>query len=725
MTSKKQLKYSKKLGKIKLTLVLQVFVDRNDSMISVSILIKIMYTINLLFELKKKADKNKTEFKLPNVGTLLNYQHNKFNKIFLFPTTIKKVMIKATSNLNSGITGQVKTADCHFNLPFNHLHLLLANPKKASYLSAIPDYTENQCLSIQQDEKWKRDPLFQRLFIQTNDSNFWIGETTLLSLMVTLLNRALTVKVTSSIRYKAFLSCMKLNVWILFGSPQYSLAVPRIGFSLTIIASLAIFSDDTSGNLTKTHGMYDSVLVNFSEMSYHMRNRRKKNFFVMAVSQQAGFKFTPLMRILAVDLKSLENDIEMYSLTYNKTVTVCALLLFITADNARHTKLVSLKHAMSNFLCRRCYHYSLTRFSFNDFDSDHLVRHYQRRTKEHYRIAATDPTQKSMNKMPILADLWYSYTSAKDLLCLQSFNPAFDTSVEVLHTVTLAVYKYLVNHSFKEVLKGNTTLQVKLFNLLEQKKDSRDFTRTFRKKFRHSESYLGKEFKILMQVLLAILNAEFANNTEVSIIAKPFTELGILSSLLFVQEVNSDFNQYLSNVDNTTCHLVESLYKYDIYVNTKFSLTLKTHLLLHLKEDIKRFGCDLHFETKKGILHSSLKSKICLDTLPVEVHGLIELQIVTGASVAFFYKDNVSRLFVRRVVESNSALCIQHYQLFSPNLNLATVGCQPSEHYCNLEDVKIKCMLHLTSGVHLSCINLLKFRSYHFFYKNYFRFFLL
>ncbi|KAL0079076.1 hypothetical protein J3Q64DRAFT_1839224 [Phycomyces blakesleeanus] len=522
-----------------------------------------MYTINLLFELKKKADKNKTEFKLPNVGTLLNYQHNKFNKIFLFPTTIKKVMIKATSNLNSGITGQVKTADCHFNLPFNHLHLLLANPKKASYLSAIPDYTENQCLSIQQDEKWKRDPLFQleRFYLKDN---------------------------------------IALFDGYLVEQGSDSEAVPRIGFSLTIIASLAIFSDDTSGNLTKTHGMYDSVLVNFSEMSYHMRNRRKKNFFVMAVSQQAGFKFTPLMRILAVDLKSLENDIEMYSLTYNKTVTVCALLLFITADNARHTKLVSLKHAMSNFLCRRCYHYSLTRFSFNDFDSDHLVRHYQRRTKEHYRIAATDPTQKSMNKMPILADLWYSYTSAKDLLCLQSFNPAFDTSVEVLHTVTLAVYKYLVNHSFKEVLKGNTTLQVKLFNLLEQKKDSRDFTRTFRKKFRHSESYLGKEFKILMQVLLAILNAEFANNTEVSIIAKPFTELGILSSLLFVQEVNSDFNQYLSNVDNTTCHLVESLYKYDIYVNTKFSLTLKTHLLLHLKEDIKRFGCDLHFETKKG-----------------------------------------------------------------------------------------------------------------------------
>ncbi|KAL0075376.1 hypothetical protein F4703DRAFT_1798541 [Phycomyces blakesleeanus] len=125
--------------------VLQAFVDGNDSMISVSMLTKVMYTINLLFELKKRADKTKADFKLP--------KHNKFNKVPLFPTTIKKVTIKATSNLGSGITGQVKTIDCHFNLPLNHLRVLLANTQKASYLSALLDYTKNQCLSVQQEEK--------------------------------------------------------------------------------------------------------------------------------------------------------------------------------------------------------------------------------------------------------------------------------------------------------------------------------------------------------------------------------------------------------------------------------------------------------------------------------------------------------------------------------------------------------------------------------------------
>ncbi|OAD66157.1 hypothetical protein PHYBLDRAFT_73168 [Phycomyces blakesleeanus NRRL 1555(-)] len=228
---------------------------------------------------------------------------------------------------------------------------------------------------------------------------------------------------------------------------------------------------------------------------------------------------------------------------------------------------------------------------------------------------------KATNKAIILADLEYSHTGTDDLLCLQSFDLALDTPVEILHTVTLRVYKYLVNHLFKEVLKGNNASQVKLSDLLKQAKGFRNFTRTFRKKLRHSESYLDKKFKILVQVLPPILN------TEVSMIAKPFMELCILSSLLFIQEVDSDFDQYLNNVDNTARCLV-----------VFFSLTLKTHLLLHLKEDIKRFDCAFHFETEKvtynavdaltGILPLSLESRTYSDILPVEAYGLTNLQVL-------------------------------------------------------------------------------------------------
>ncbi|OAD80296.1 hypothetical protein PHYBLDRAFT_160943 [Phycomyces blakesleeanus NRRL 1555(-)] len=364
--------------------------------------------------------------------------------------------------------------------------------------------------------------------------------------------------------------------------------------------------------------------------------------------------------------------------------------------------------------------------------------------KEHYKIAAADPTHKEKAIPGILPNADNLYlkmekptNKALFLLILDivilSFDPALDTPVEILHTVALGVCKYLVNHLFKEVLKGNTASQVKLSDLLEQKKGSRDFTRTFRKKLRHSGSYLGKEFKILVQVLPPILNTEFTDNTEV--------------------KVDSDFDQYLNNVDNTACRLVKPLYEYDIYANTKFSLTLKTHLLLHLKEDIKRFGCALHFETEKGkqfnkfirthLVYSNrhadnrdLALKFGKQDMPRHIasgsswidkcgsdifallhdqgikfsdnffgkhqefvdNNHVKTKIVAGVSVAFSYSNNANRMFVGRVVESNSVLRIQHYQLFSPNLNLVTVGCQPIEHYCNLEDVKIECMLHLTSG---------------------------
>ncbi|KAL0087989.1 hypothetical protein F4703DRAFT_1975624 [Phycomyces blakesleeanus] len=593
----------------------------------------------------------------------------------------------------SGITSQVKTIDYHFNLPSDHLCLLLANPQKASYLSALSDYTENQCLSVQQGEKWRRNPLFQHPFIQTNGKDFWIGDVAVLhsgqSILVErfymkdmlalfdgylveqgsdsedhALHKVQSSPVTYEIKYlvSAWLPPMfyshpknwsssgeaSLNPThhgLLFKShpmkkPVFNSANQFIQFQKAIITPLAIFSDDTSGNLMKTHGMYDSVLVNFPAMPYSMRNRCENNFFVTAVSQQAGFKSTHLMPIIATDLKTLENGVDMYSSTYDETVT---------------------------------------------------------------------PTNKAL----ILADLGYSHTGTDDLLCLQSFDPALDTPVEILHTVALGVCKYLVNHLFKEVLKGNTASQVKLSDLLEQKKGSRDFTRTFRKKLRHSRSYLGKEFKILVQVLPPILNTEFTDNTEV--------------------KVDSDFDQYLNNVDNTACRLVKPLYEYDIYANTKFSLTLKTHLLLHLKEDIKRFGCALHFETEKGkqfnkfirthLMYSNhhadnrdLALKFGKQDMLRHIARIkfsnnffgkhqefvdnnhVKTKIVAGVSVAFSYSNNANRMFVGRVVESNSVLRIQHYQLFSPNLNLVTVGCQPIEHYCNLEDVKIECMLHLTSG---------------------------
>ncbi|KAI9014553.1 hypothetical protein CLU79DRAFT_721648 [Phycomyces nitens] len=158
----------------------------------------------------------------------------------------------------------------------------------------------------------------------------------------------------------------------------------------------------------------------------------------------------------------------------------------------------------------KCYYRNLGRVSFDEFNFDHLVRYCPRRTKEYFELAANDPTRKEKpipgvlpniddlcleteeptGKTLILADLRYINTGTKDLLCLQLLDPALDTPVELLHTVSLGVFK--------------------------------------------------------------------------------------------------------------------SLYEYDFYAKTKFSLTLKTQLLLLLNEDIKRSGCSLHFETDKDIILAPL-----------------------------------------------------------------------------------------------------------------------
>ncbi|KAI8331744.1 hypothetical protein BC941DRAFT_517418 [Chlamydoabsidia padenii] len=42
----------------------------------------------------------------------------------------------------------------HINLPFNYLKLLVANPLRCRRISALPDTTPNQLVSLQQGQKW-------------------------------------------------------------------------------------------------------------------------------------------------------------------------------------------------------------------------------------------------------------------------------------------------------------------------------------------------------------------------------------------------------------------------------------------------------------------------------------------------------------------------------------------------------------------------------------------
>ncbi|KAL0097636.1 hypothetical protein J3Q64DRAFT_1629339 [Phycomyces blakesleeanus] len=190
------------------------------------------------------------------------------------------------------------------------------------------------------------------------------------------------------------------------------------------------------------------------------------------------------------------------------------------------------------------------------------------------------------------------------LLELQSFDPEKNTPVEILHTILLGVAKYMVIDLVKVVLKNDTATIARLSEFLTDYTRSTGLSRKFTQNLRHSDSFLDRDFKVLLQILPVILIIEFSGNHELDLIIPCFVELGQLCSLVFVCQVTSDFDNYIIRVDNAVKHLIKALFDYDKGTKNElhkaYCIKPKVHYLTHLKEDIIRFGPALNYETEKG-----------------------------------------------------------------------------------------------------------------------------
>ncbi|KAL0077456.1 hypothetical protein J3Q64DRAFT_1628563, partial [Phycomyces blakesleeanus] len=190
------------------------------------------------------------------------------------------------------------------------------------------------------------------------------------------------------------------------------------------------------------------------------------------------------------------------------------------------------------------------------------------------------------------------------LLELQSFDPSTDTPVEVLHNILLGVAKYLVNDLVKVVLKKNPNQMARLSKALKDYENSQGMSRKFTRELRHCGSFLGRDYKVLLQILPAILVTEFANDSILSLITPSFVRLGRICSLVFVRAVRYDYNMYIDEVEKAVTSLIQELHYYDITCEIEghnpYSSKPKVHLLTHLPDDLRRFGTALHYETEKG-----------------------------------------------------------------------------------------------------------------------------
>ncbi|KAL0080423.1 hypothetical protein F4703DRAFT_1868636, partial [Phycomyces blakesleeanus] len=292
-----------------------------------------------------------------------------------------------------------------------------------------------------------------------------------------------------------------------------------------------------------------------------------------------------LLSKIIEDFKRLKNRLVIFSAKDNENILVASPLLWSEADTPCHSE-----------LC--------------DFSSYYTGRHTAR-TKAHYLAAAstlgrgsTIPDAPLTGNALTASDLCSANRATDALLELQSFDLSTDTLVEVLHNILLGVAKYVVNDLVKVVLKKNANQMARLSTALKNYKNSQGMSRKFTQELRHCGSFLGRDYKVLPQILPAILVTEFANDSILSLITLSFVYLDHLCSLVFVRAVRYDYNMYINEVEKAVTSLIQELHHYDITCEIKghnpYFLKPKVHLFTHLPNDLQRFGTALHYETKKG-----------------------------------------------------------------------------------------------------------------------------
>ncbi|KAL0082794.1 hypothetical protein J3Q64DRAFT_1700714 [Phycomyces blakesleeanus] len=584
------------------SMVLFELIDSDNDMLSQRMVKKILAAMNLIIKIYAETPTGKV-FKLSCLDNLMNYQTRKGNKTSVLPSLHQEIQVPNN------------TEHIYLNLPSTHFEFLMSNAKKCDLIASLPDHTPGQAISLQQGEKWRNHPLFQQPMFTVNSVNIWAGDILYLKANNPMLRflvesfhtanshiyaRGYMIRIISDKCHGVEIAATDINIELidhvnnnrleeacyLSISLQYTATLCPVHYTLlftqhpmkqqipnapantfykVMIVPLILFTDDTSGNLLKQYNPYESWLMKCAGLAFRDRLSIENIQFIATVPKKNGAKGVSILPVMVCDLKALEKGVVMFCEKENQYVLVIAPVLWIEADTPCHSELCRLSGSTSLYPYRKCY-VCIHRLKDSLPAKEYCTEPHKRRTQEHYVLAnfmldrttiiPNAPTDRC--NLPA-KDLSFKDRSTGSLLELDAFNPSRDMPVEILPTILLGIEKYMVIHLMNNDYKCSTRL-------------SRKFTRNINR----SGSYVGRDFKVLLQILSVILVTDFSNEPILDRIKPCFVELGCLCSLVFVREVTSGFDDYLVGVDLSVRRLLGQLHDYNTFKRAEVKEKNKT-----------------------------------------------------------------------------------------------------------------------------------------------------
>ncbi|OAD67256.1 hypothetical protein PHYBLDRAFT_63748 [Phycomyces blakesleeanus NRRL 1555(-)] len=278
---------------------------------------------------------------------------------------------------------------------------------------------------------------------------------------------------------------------------KFKIRLPRGGLMKVVICPLNLYSDNTSGNSSKQYNKYNSYLMYFVAMPLEMLPPIVDNFV------------------------ELEKGIVMYSKDYGEDVLVVAPLLLFMGDNPWQLQLAMHSETSGKHFCRKC-HLETPQSTQKDNTSeipylpvDHNSA--EKRTKEFLNAFVTANTDSELYKHG--CDLNYSKNGSKEFLRLEAFDATKDMPIEILHIILLGLSQYLVNYLLK-FSKMSTAEMARLESALSSYRVCKNYSRKFRNQLHHNGSFVGCDYKQLMQVLSNVMTVLFSGNSKFELLTK-------------------------------------------------------------------------------------------------------------------------------------------------------------------------------------------------------------